>query len=191
MELTRKITGWVNQKYKSISACEAEIREELEFHLEMRSLENQTSGMTVEEARRDAQIRFGNFEKQYEACRQASLGWQLVVRRMQVALFVGLTIAVLYLAWALVQAQVVQTEYKTQLESLRTQLQVSQQSSAHDENRIPYVKWEPVLPIQSFDRTQNASGSATSIEFVPGTLDEPWSQWSALSETVFPISESP
>ena len=53
------------------------------------------------------------------------------------------------------------------------------------------MKWEPVLPIQSFDRTQNASGSATSIEFVPGTLDEPWSQWSALSETALPIIRIP
>ena len=188
MDLTRAITGWVQRKYKPISVCEAEIREELEFHLEMRSLDNEAAGMTVQEARQDAQSRFGNFEKQYEACRQVTLGWQLALRRLQILFVIGLALAVVCLAWTLVQAQSIHTEYQTQLDALRAQLQASQQSTGHTLNRIPVVQWKPS---ESLNPSLNVSITDSRMEFVPKTLDEPWSHWGALSETVLPVSESP
>ena len=52
---------------------EQEIPDELEFHVEMRTLDNVTAGMPAAEARQDAMRRFGNFDRIYRVCRQTQL----------------------------------------------------------------------------------------------------------------------
>jgi predicted permease len=57
-------------------AAERELAEEMAFHLEMEARENGRSGMSPEEARRQAAIAFGGVEKHKEEVRDARwLGW--------------------------------------------------------------------------------------------------------------------
>ena len=56
--------------WQSAADVDSEIREELEFHLEMCVQDNQRAGMSAEEARQDAQRRFGNFEASRQQCRR-------------------------------------------------------------------------------------------------------------------------
>jgi putative ABC transport system permease protein len=51
-------------------AVKQEIDEELRFHLEQRTAENITAGMSPDEAAREARKRFGNFQSVREECRQ-------------------------------------------------------------------------------------------------------------------------
>jgi putative ABC transport system permease protein len=52
-------------------AVKQEIDEELRFHIEQRTAQNFASGMTTEEAEREARKRFGNMQKVREDCREA------------------------------------------------------------------------------------------------------------------------
>jgi len=54
-----------------------EIDEELSFHIESRTAENIASGMSSEEATREARRRFGNFQSVREECREA-YGWNWI-----------------------------------------------------------------------------------------------------------------
>src|SRR6266478_9284536 len=51
-------------------AAKQEIDEELRFHIEQRTAENITKGMTPEEAAREARKRFGNLQSVREECRE-------------------------------------------------------------------------------------------------------------------------
>src|SRR6476619_2255426 len=53
------------------SRVECELREELDFHVEMQVRRNLQLGMTPEEARRQALIKFGSGVKTEEECRDA------------------------------------------------------------------------------------------------------------------------
>src|SRR5690348_18297150 len=48
-----------------------ELREELQFHLEMQARKNQADTPDVIEAKRRARLQFGSFERASEACREA------------------------------------------------------------------------------------------------------------------------
>jgi len=54
---------------RPIPVIEQEILDELEFHIEMRTLDNVAAGMSASEARQNALGRFGNFERIHKACR--------------------------------------------------------------------------------------------------------------------------
>src|SRR5260370_425192 len=65
------ITFW--RKLRSLGqprAVKQEIDEELRFHIEQRTAENITKGMTPEEAAREARKRFGNLQSVREECRE-------------------------------------------------------------------------------------------------------------------------
>lgn len=194
MGIAQSLTGWVIGRQQSVADCEAEIREELEFHLEMRALDNEAAGMSSEDAREDARQRFGDFERQYQACRQVALGIPLALRRLQVLLVIGLLVAVASLGWALVRAQNTQTQYEMQLAELRDQLKASQSpllSPASETNCIPFVQWNPSLMLPSRAEPQDALVSEICSDFVPNTLDQPWSDWSVLAESPLPVIERP
>jgi hypothetical protein len=53
------------------SQAEAALAEELRAHLEMAIEENLRRGMSLEEARHSAQVRFGGVEQAKEACRDS------------------------------------------------------------------------------------------------------------------------
>src|SRR5690349_20262600 len=59
------------------SRTEAEIAEELAFHLRSRIDDLVAHGLSAEEATRQARLEFGGIEVQKERCREA-LGWRFV-----------------------------------------------------------------------------------------------------------------
>jgi hypothetical protein len=83
---------------RPIGIVEQEILDELTFHIEMRTLDNQSAGMPADEARQDAVRRFGDFERIHKACRQTLLGERIMLQRIQAVLSVVLLGAVVYLA---------------------------------------------------------------------------------------------
>lgn len=185
MSLLRTVLAHVPQAdFRSRAAVESEIREELQFHLEMRTLDNLAVGMSPAEALRDARERFGDFEENYQACRRASLGARLVFDRLPLVLLAILAVAVVYLAVSLFQAR---ADYRSSLRSLADRIDQLQQAQAESRpadvaaSQIPYRQWEPAsvgsLPLEAPPRhlvgaqLWDASGQS---------VDRPWSDWSAL-----------
>jgi RNA polymerase sigma-70 factor (ECF subfamily) len=83
---------------RPIRAVEQEIRDELAFHIEMRTLDNVRAGLSAEQAREDALRRFGNFQRIERTCRRVLLGERIMLQRVQAVLTVLLLGAVVYLA---------------------------------------------------------------------------------------------
>jgi hypothetical protein len=79
---------------RSIRDVEQEIRDELEFHLEMLTAANIRSGMPAAEARAEAIDRFGDVEQIQNECRHAQLGERIMVQRVQSVLIAVLAVAV-------------------------------------------------------------------------------------------------
>jgi len=70
-----------------------EILAELEFHVAERARENVEAGMPAEEARRDAERRFGNIQRVREACRWVHIGERIMLQRLHLALTIVLLIS--------------------------------------------------------------------------------------------------
>ena len=68
MSIAQTVRGLTHDWFTPIAVSEAEIREELEFHLDMRTADNMADGMGPDEASQDARARFGNFEHNVIAC---------------------------------------------------------------------------------------------------------------------------
>jgi len=79
---------------RSIREIDQEIVEELEFHLEMRVLDNQRQGLSLSAAREAASEQFGDFETIRRTCRRALLGERFMLQRLQTAILVVLLLAV-------------------------------------------------------------------------------------------------
>jgi hypothetical protein len=62
---------------------EAEIREELEAHVQLCVEALLAQGRTPEEAQREARARFGDFEQTLRACRRVRLGGRIAMQRLQ------------------------------------------------------------------------------------------------------------
>lgn len=84
---------------------EQEIRDELEFHIAMRTLENADAGMPPDEAAGDALRRFGDVERIHKTCRHIVLGERIMFARIQVVLTVLLFGAVVFLGVAFYRGQ--------------------------------------------------------------------------------------
>lgn len=84
---------------------EQEIRDELDFHIEMRTRDNVAAGMSPEQARQDALWRFGDVERTYKACRQTLLGERIMLQRIQAVLTLVLLVAVIFLGVDLYRGQ--------------------------------------------------------------------------------------
>jgi len=103
------------------TACqiEEEILDELEFHLEMRTLDNQSAGMAPDEARADAMRRFGDFDRIYQACRRTLLGERIMLQRIQAILTVVLLLAVVFMGVQFYRWQNTQQELLTDVAEFR------------------------------------------------------------------------
>jgi hypothetical protein len=192
MSLARTLTGWANDRLKPIAVSEAEIREELEFHLEMRTLDNQAAGMSLDAAQQDARHRFGDFEQQYQACRSITLGLRLMFRWLQTVLVVALVGTVFFLGVALVRTQ---ARYESQLRLLQNRIHLAQPPStvrlSGAENRIPFVQWQMPAAIDSLGTelrgSEQARNNVNSVnDFVPHALQRPWSDWQRLADKTKP-----
>src|SRR5258705_8823463 len=70
------------------------IDDELRFHLEMRTADSLSLGMTPEDARADAVRRFGDFKGVRNRCREISLGWSASSISLRVFnVFIGVMLA--------------------------------------------------------------------------------------------------
>ena len=90
---------------RPIGVIEQDIRDELEFHLAMRTLDNEAAGMSALEARQDAVCRFGDFERIRKQCRQTLLGERIMLQRLQAVLTLALLGAVVFLGLELYRGQ--------------------------------------------------------------------------------------
>ena len=73
---------WRPPDSRPTRVVEQEILDELEFHLEMRTLDNVRAGMPADEARQDAVRRFGDFQRIRKTCRQTLLGERIMLQRL-------------------------------------------------------------------------------------------------------------
>ena len=90
---------------RASSQIEAEIDDEIEFHLEMRTLEYVRQGMPEDAARAAALAAFGDLRKIRNACRRAKLGDSLMLARVQTVLIIVLLAAVVVLAYGMYTVQ--------------------------------------------------------------------------------------
>jgi hypothetical protein len=83
---------------RPIGEIDSDILDELTFHVEMRTSDNQRAGMSPEEARADALGRFGDFDRTRRRCRRILLGDRIMLQRLQAVVTLVLLGAVVYLA---------------------------------------------------------------------------------------------
>ncbi len=184
---------WPLAASQTTAEIDAEIREELEFHLAMRTRDNLRVGMSAEEARRDAQQRFGDFEVSRRACRQIALGTRLMLQRIQTVLLVVLLGAVVYLGLRLVDLQTANRKQIERLAATIQQLQNVRQPDQGATTTIPFVQWK--LGTASLAATEDnstradksavwnrADDSLDRLWLDRSWLDRSWSDWDSLEE---------
>ncbi|MEM8944581.1 MAG: permease prefix domain 1-containing protein [Planctomycetota bacterium] len=164
---------------QSAADIEADIRDELEFHLAMRTDENVRDGMSAEAARRDAEQRVGNFEASRRACQKIDLGPRIWMQRLQLSALVLLIATVLYQAILLTQTRAKNAD---QIEALTLTIQQLQDASHREttaEETMPYLRWVPDVA----DR-ENARSLAALEEWnrFRDVLSTPWCDWHALMQ---------
>jgi hypothetical protein len=82
---------------RPIPQVEQEILDELQFHVEMRTLDNISAGMSALEAGENALDRFGDFKRIHKICRRTLLGERIMLQRIQTVLTLALLGAVIFL----------------------------------------------------------------------------------------------
>ncbi|TWT73841.1 hypothetical protein Pla123a_37350 [Posidoniimonas polymericola] len=145
---------------RSRADIDADIRDELKFHLEMRAEENVRRGMSADDAAREARLRFGDFEDCRRACLSVDLGprrWLLLGQAALLSLLLGV---VVYQAVAAVQFR---ASSAAQIEALTAQIEQLQAAGA----------------------SSTAGGSSGDTPLPAGwapaqALAQPWSDWSRL-----------
>src|SRR5689334_18759631 len=113
--------GWFTRAERSEAQIEAEIADELEFHLEQRTRALVEQGLTEADARAEAERRFGSVERVRQTCRWVQLGERIMLQRIQVGLNVVLVVAVGALGWGFWQSN---AHTQDQLYRLSSLLQV-------------------------------------------------------------------
>ncbi|MEM9659333.1 MAG: permease prefix domain 1-containing protein [Planctomycetota bacterium] len=185
MDIPYVVQRWLPLASPSAAAeLDAEIREELDFHLEMRTRDNERAGMSPEEARRDAEQRFGDFEASRRACRKITLGPRLAFQRLQTALIVALIGAVIYQGFLLVQVRNVNAHEMELLFRRLEQLQGAGASLRREADRMSYLHWRFADP----EDEETAVKLSPSAEALHGwnasanPLQHPWSDWRPLED---------
>jgi hypothetical protein len=106
MRVIRSITGqFPAVDNRSISDIDREISDELDFHLQMRAEENLRCGMSPEAAQRNAEIRFGNYDRIRSSCRRVLLGERIMWHRIQTVLIALLVLTVIGMGISMYQLQ--------------------------------------------------------------------------------------
>ncbi len=168
---------------QTVAEIDAEIREELEFHLNMRAEDNLRAGMSPEEANKDAQFRFGDFEANRRACRKITLGPRLMLRRLQAGLFLLLIGAVIYQSVLLFNLQAASRQQIESLTQQVEQLQTARQPARDEAALIPYVHWTREMPRGSVTAHDGANADVLADwSTIDGSLDQPWSDWGSLDD---------
>ncbi|MCG8448553.1 MAG: permease prefix domain 1-containing protein [Pirellulales bacterium] len=169
---------------QTTAEIDAEIREELELHLHMRTQDNVRAGMSAEEARQDANQRFGDFEVSRRACRKITLGPRLMLHRLQTGLLIVLLGTVVYQAVLLFNLQ---TSSRNQIESLTElveELRAGGKTVKDEATIIPYVQWNLKLHNDDITATHGSAGAKELNDWstVSNPMQQPWSDWSKLDK---------
>lgn len=168
---------------RPVAEVDREILDELEFHVEMCTLDGIRSGLSPAAAREAALSKFGDFERVRRRCRRALLGERIMLQRIQAVLLVILLVAVIALGY---QAYTVQRANQQTLTDLRTAIAQLTASA-------PVTDWRADRP--SVVETFPASGAtdvdpATAeirVTFNKAMADGNWS-WVRFSDKTFPTS---
>jgi hypothetical protein len=182
MNLQRAVQQYLPlASWQTTAEIDAEIREELAFHLHMRTQDNLRAGMSPEKARSDAQQRFGSFEANRHACRKITLGPRLMLRRLQTGLLIVLIGTVIYQGALQIQLQ---TSSKDQIETLTQlveQLRAGRETVENQAATIPYAHWKIDLHRDITDDKANAK-AVVVWSTTDDPLQQPWSDWAALGK---------
>ena len=178
---------------RSIRDIEQEIRDELEFHLEMRTEDNIRSGLPAAQARELATAQFGDFETIQNTCRKTLLGERIMLQRLQTALIAILVLAIVALAYQMYSSQ---RANETALADVAEQL--ARLNRSPQANSAPIRAGEP--PAWDADRPRVVetfpANNATDVDpatseirvtFDSAMTDGSWS-WVRSSSEAFPES---
>lgn len=165
---------------RPLTQIQAEIREELEFHIEMRAADNTAAGMSPHAAREDALRRFGNVERIERTCRTILAGEQIMLQRLQAALTLALLGAVVYLAIAHQRAQ-------RASEAALAKMAEAVDRMAADSHAL--LAGAPPVVVETFPRSGDLDVdpalSEIRVVFSKPMLDLSWS-WAICSRDTFP-----
>jgi len=134
--------GWFDAAVRSEAEIEAEIGEELEFHLEQRTRELVEQGMSAEEARAEAERRFGSVERVRQSCRWVQLGERIMLQRIQFVLNLVLVSAVVVLGWSFWQSN---ASVQDQLHKLSALLEPRAAALASEAGPTPPRRPDPLV----------------------------------------------
>lgn len=104
---------------RAASAVEAEIAEEIEFHLALRARDNAEAGMSDADARAAALSCFGDVERIRSACRRIQIGERTMLQRWNAGATAILLVIAAYLGWQLASSR---SETAAMVESLRADI---------------------------------------------------------------------
>ncbi len=90
---------------RPLDQIDEEIRDELEFHIHMRTLDGVRAGLAPDEARQEAMSRFGDLARIERDCRRILAGDRIMLQRFQAVLTLLLVAAVAFLAVRFYQYQ--------------------------------------------------------------------------------------
>lgn len=159
---------------------EQEILDELEFHIEMRTLDNVAAGMPAEDARHDALTRFGDFERIRKACRTALLGERIMLQRVQAVLTLALLGAVIFMGVTFYRGQRANEEATALL--MQRLDKIAEKPAADPDDAAPSVV--RTVPA-SGDRNVDPSLTEIRVTYNKEMMDESWS-WSYISTESYP-----
>jgi RNA polymerase sigma-70 factor (ECF subfamily) len=159
---------------------EQEIVDELEFHIEMRTLDNQNAGMPPREARQDALRRFGNIERIHKACRRTLLGERIMLQRIQAVLTLILLGAVIFMGVELYRGQRA-NEAATALMIQRLEKLAEKPAATPDDAAAVVVQTTPSIG----DTDVDPALTEIRVTYNKEMMDGSWS-WSQVTDEPFP-----
>ena len=178
---------------RPVDQIDAEILDELEFHVAMRAMDNQRAGMSPEEATRDAERRFGDFERIHRSCRRVLLGERIMLQRVQTVLTAVLLAAVACMGVAFYRNQQANEEAARRmteaLQQLAAELSAEKQAAADRAGTL--LASVPPVVVHSFPQTGSTDVDPAITEirvtYSKPMVDRSWS-WSQISDETFPAT---
>ncbi len=160
---------------------QADIREELEFHLALATEDHERGGMPAAEARQEALRRFGDLSAIESTCRRVQLGERRMLQRVQVSLTL---VGVATLLLLIVTAYRNQTHQDAALVELQRSVQRLQDNLSIIVDRAPPVVVE-TFPVSGAIDVDPATPEIR-VTFSKTMMDESWS-W---CQTEYPFPKS-
>jgi hypothetical protein len=180
---------------RPMKEIDADIVDELSFHVEMRAQDNVRAGMPPEEAKTEAMKRFGDFDRIHRSCRRILLGDRIMLQRIQAFMTVVLLVTVVYMGVQFYRWQTDQQASMTQM--MKTLDRIAAQPSgpgiSAGESGFPkytswnfpqFATWEPSAVDLKFPRDAKLTELQRAFRDVsekifPGLLNASW--WRNLS----------